>query len=352
VRIALDATYALGAEPTGIAVYSRRLIRELTALRPDDHFQLCYRSNRWLRGLREPLPAPNTSRASLWQGRRAAVFHGLNQRLPNGSIRCAVTTFHDLFVMTGEYSTPEFRVKFTDLARDAAARSDRVIAISEFTAGQVAGLLDFPRDRIHVVPHGVDPADPISPEKVADYVRKQGWQGRCVFLHVGAVQTRKNVGRLVKAFEQLSGEPLLALAGGAGFGAEAIEQRIAASPARERIITLGYVDGPTKALLYHATTALAFPSLDEGFGLPVIEAMAAGLPVLTSHGSALQEVAGDAALLVDPLDSDAIRYGLQQLSSDPALRTQLAARGRLRATQFTWRRAAELTWDAYIDALS
>ena len=124
MRVALDATYALSAEPTGIAVYSRRLIEELAALRPADRFLLCYRSNRWWRALRTPPPAPNCSRAPLWMGRRTDVFHGLNQRLPSGGIRCAVTTFHDLFVMTGEYSTPEFRQKFTALAREAAARSD------------------------------------------------------------------------------------------------------------------------------------------------------------------------------------------------------------------------------------
>src|SRR5690606_38998785 len=103
-----------------------------------------------------PPPAPNCSRAPLWMGRRADLLHGLNQRLPSGGIGCAVTTFHDLFVMTGEYSTPEFRQKFTALAREAASRSDLIIAISEFTAGQTAELLGYPRERIRVAPHGVD----------------------------------------------------------------------------------------------------------------------------------------------------------------------------------------------------
>ena len=270
MKVALDATYAVGAEPTGIGLYSRRLIEELAGLRQHDHFLLCYRSNRWYKALREPRPALNCSRSPLWLGRRAELFHGLNQRLPTGSIRQAVTTFHDLFVMTGEYSTPEFRKKFTALAQDAAARSDLIIAVSEFTAGQVADLLNFPPDRLRVVPHGVDPHPLFPAAEIEQFRRSRGWEGGKVFLHVGSIQARKNIIRLVKAFEQLPGEPLLVLAGGAGYGAAAIEDSIASSPASGRVILLGYVDAATRARLYRAADALVFPSLDEGFGLPVL----------------------------------------------------------------------------------
>lgn len=352
MRVALDATYSLGAELTGIGVYSRRVIEELTALRPDDRFLLAYRSNRWLRALREPRPSGNCRRVPLWAGRRAELFHGLNQRLPSGRMRCAVTTFHDLFVMTGKYSTPEFQRKFTGLARDAAARSDLIIAISEFTAGQVVDRLGYPRERIRVVPHGVDPPAPLSPAAIEQFRRNQGWEGRTVFLHVGAIQERKNIVRLTEAFEQLPGDPLLVLAGGAGFGAEAIEERVSRSRARDRILRLGYVDSTTRAALYRSATALAFPSLEEGFGLPALEAMAAGLPVLTSDRSALPEAAGEAALLVNPEDPEAIRDGLQRLAADETLRRRLTEQGLERAAEFTWRRAAEGAWQAYEAALA
>src|SRR5690606_21979711 len=151
-------------------------------------------------------------------------------------------------------------------------------------------------------------------------------------------------------FEQLSGGPLLVLAGGAGFGAAAIEERITASPARERILLPGYVDAATRAMLYQAADALVFPSLDEGFGLPVLEAMAAGLPVLTSTRSALPEVAGEAALLADPVDAEAIRDGMARLAQDRALRAELIRRGRARAECFTWNITAARTWDAYQSA--
>lgn len=351
MRVALDAGYALGREPTGIAVYSRRLIAELAALRPDDQFWLCYRSNRWVRALREKRPAANCRRMPLWAGRGADLFHGLNQRLPRGKMRRAVTTFHDLFVMTGKYSAPDFQQKFTALARDAAARSDLIIAISEFTASEVSQRLGVGRDRIRVVPHGVDTPAVFGAAHAQRFRRERGWGDRAVFLHVGAVQERKNIVRLVEAFEQLPGQPLLVLAGGAGFGADEIEQRIGRSPARERIAWLGYVDAATQAALYGSATALAFPSLEEGFGLPVLEAMAAGLPVLTSTRSALPEVAGNAALLTDPEDVGAIRDGLHRLAEDAALRRKLSTKGLERAAGFTWKRTAEGIWAAYQDVL-
>jgi glycosyltransferase involved in cell wall biosynthesis len=171
-------------------------------------------------------------------------------------------------------------------------------------------------------------------------------------LHVGAVQARKNCLRLVEAFERLPGHAVLVLAGGAGFEADQIFARIDLSPARGRIRRLGYVDAQTRAKLYRTAAALAFPSLDEGFGLPVVEAMACGLPVLTSNRSALPEVAGDAALLVDPFNVDEIADGLERLLPDEELRAGLRRKGLERAAEFTWRRAAEQTWRVYRETLA
>ncbi|MBI1358282.1 MAG: glycosyltransferase [Acidobacteria bacterium] len=351
MRIGLDATYSLGAEPTGIAEYSQKLIRGLAEQQPADRFVLCYRSHTWRKALRQPPPTANCTRAPLWLGRWTDLFHGLNQRLPPGRFRRAVATFHDLFVMTAEYSTADFRRKFTELAQHAARRSDLILAVSQFTADQTAELLDFPRDRIRVVPHGVTPPQPVSAEGAARFRRERGWDDCTVYLHVGALQARKNIVRLVEAFEALPGDPLLALAGGDGYGAEAIHARIDGSRARARILRLGYVDAATRALLYASATALAFPSLDEGFGIPLLEAFAAGLPSLTSDRSALPEVAGGAALLVDPLDVEDIRAGLRRVADDPVLRDQLIRKGLERARELTWERTARLTWQAYQELL-
>ena len=356
VRIALDASYGVGSEPSGVAVYCRNLIRELTTNHTEASFLLAYRANRLTRAFREPNPAPNCTRVVLegaatriWAG-RTDLFHGLNQRLPAFRFPRQIATFHDVFVMTGEYSAPDYRRKFTELAKRAASRADRIIAVSDFTAAETARLLDYPRERIVTVRHGVEPPPEIPPAEIAAFQREMSLEGPFL-LHMGAIQTRKNCSRLIEAFERLPGEPLLVFAGSAGFGADETLARIDLSSARERIRQLGYVDTATRAKLYRTATALAFPSLDEGFGLPVLEAMAAGLPALTSNRSALPEVAGDAALLVDPFDTEAIAAGLGRLLTDEELRGELAAKGLRRAAEHTWARAAEETWSVYRELL-
>jgi glycosyltransferase involved in cell wall biosynthesis len=336
LRIALDATYSIGESLSGVGLYCREIVTGLPAAHPEARFDLCYRAHRYWRA-RAPLPG-NARRRLLAEPlglRGADVFHGLNQRLPGIRLRAAVVTFHDLFVMTGEYSTPEFRARFTAQARDAAARADAILAVSAFTKRQVVELLGYPADRIFVVHHGSRPlAFPSIPREN-------------VVLHVGAIQTRKNVGRLVEAFETMDASWRLVLAGSMGYGAEGIAARIDASAARDRISVLGYVTPEELAAWYARASIFAFPSLDEGFGMPLLEAMAAGVPILTSTTSALPEVAGDAALLVDPYDTAAIAGALGELSGNESLRLDLAARGKLRAAQFTWERAVRETWEVY-----
>jgi len=337
LRIALDATYSVGENLSGVGVYSRQILFGLASAHPEARFLLCYRPHRFLRSLVQRLPA-NCSRRLLFEThapRPAVLFHGLNQRLPRVRFRRVVSTFHDLFVLTGDYSSAEFRRRFAELARTAAERSDLIIAVSEFTASQVRDLLGVEPSRIRVVPHGV------LPHAGPDLPRER------LILHVGAIQRRKNIARLVEAFEQVAAEWRLVLAGSLGFGAEEILRRIDESPRRENIQVLGYVPGRQLARLYARASVFAFPSLDEGFGMPVLEAMAAGVPVLTSNRPALAEVSGDAAFLVDPADGAAIAAALGRLTTDDALRRDLIGRGLKRAANFTWERAAAKTWAVY-----
>lgn len=345
MKIGIDASYSIDRQPTGVGIYSRRLMETLAAQAPADEFTHCYRANRYLRSWRHPVPK-NCRRALLESvtlpalTRRLDLFHGLNQRLPELRFRQTVSTFHDLFVMTSEYSTADYRARFSALAKHAAGRSDRIAAVSAFTADQTAELLGFPCERIVVVPHGVDPLPEFSVGQLNAFRAEHGLQ-RPFLLNVGALQERKNIGRLVDVFERLPNELLLVLAGSTGYGGERITARIAASPARGRIVLLGYVDDAAKAKLYRTAHALAFPSLDEGFGIPILEAMSAGLPVLTSNCSAMPEVAGDAAVLVEPRSAEAIAEGLLRIVEDEALRQDLRRRGLARAAAFTWSRAAE-----------
>jgi glycosyltransferase involved in cell wall biosynthesis len=278
--------------------------------------------------------------------RNANVFHGLNQRLPRTPLPRAITTFHDLFVITGDYSTPEFRSRFTALAQDAASRSGHIIAVSRYTADQLIQHLNYPREQISVIHHGVDSVPEIPAPAREAFRRQLALEGPFI-LHVGAIQKRKNIIRLVQAFEGLADRYSLIFAGSAGYGARDILDRIENSRARQRIHVLGYRTRNELSCLYRTAEVLAFPSLAEGFGLPVLEAMSAGLPVVTSGGSALQEVGGDAALLVDPLDVEALRAALQAALEDGLVRQRLVEAGLRRAAEFTWPRAARETLAVY-----
>jgi len=347
LRIALDATYSVGENLSGVGVYSRELMRALAAAHPDQRFAYCYRPHRYLRSFGSALPA-NAHRTLLYEpifpsGRN--FFHGLNQRVPEIRFHRTVTTFHDLFVLTGDYSTPEFRSRFAEQARRAAAESDAIIAVSEFTAGQVEELLGVERARIHVVHHGAD--------HVADHPAPPAARDReNIVLHVGAVQKRKNIARLVEAFERTPRGWKLVLAGSAGFGAAEIFARIGSSPRREEIEILGYVSAAELAQWYGRARIFAFPSLDEGFGMPVLEAMAAGVPVVAARRAALPEVCGDAALLVDAEDVAAIAAALEHLMGDRAAAERLVEAGRDRAREFSWQKAASETWRVYQSLLA
>ena len=340
-KIALDATYSVGDQLSGVGLYSREMLLGLTAAHPEARFDFCYRPHRYWRSRAAPLP-PNARRRLLAGplGPRAAdLFHGLNQRLPRIPLRRAIATFHDLFVLTGEYSTAEFRARFAAQARDAAQRSTAIIAVSAFTKNAVVSLLGVEAAKIRVVHHGVRdlPYSPAPREKVV--------------LNVGAIQKRKNIARLVEAFETLEPDWRLVLAGSFGYGSADILARIERSPARGRISILGYVSPAELARWYSRAMIFAFPSLDEGFGMPVLEAMAAGTPVVTSTGSALTEVAGDAAALVDPGDTEALAAVLRLLAGNEDLRRDLAGRGMARARLFTWEKAVRETWRVYREVL-
>ena len=340
MNLALDTTYSLGTDLSGVGVYSRELLRALAAGHPEQTFQWHYRPHRFFKSFRESLPANATRRLLLdsW-GPRRALFHGLNQRLPLRRFQRQIATFHDLFVMTAEYSTPEFRRRFTEQARHAALEADRIITVSEFTARQVEQLLGVERSRIRVVHHGIQPL-PVyerAPEKI--------------ILHVGAVQRRKNVSRLVRAFAAVPTDWRLVLAGSAGYGAEEILKEIDDSPARDRISITGYVSNEEMARYYSKASVFAFPSLDEGFGMPVLEAMRAGVAVIASDRSAVPEVCGGAALMIDPLNEDSLATALRELSQDEEARHKLEKSGQNRAAEFSWQRAARETWAVYEELL-
>ena len=337
MRIALDATYSLGYGLSGVGVYSRELLNGLAATDFAKEWDWFYRSQRYFRARGLPKP-PNVTRrflADSWGNRAADIFHGLNQRLPKRRFRKQVATFHDLFVLSGDYSTPDFRERFAKQAKDAAAGADLVIAVSAFTASQVEEYLRVPGSRIRVVHHGV------IQRQIPDLPREK------IVLCVGAIQRRKNQAMLIRAFRALPEEWTLILAGSQGYEAAEAVREAANSPAANRIRITGYLTDEQIGDLYARAAIFAFPSLDEGFGMPALEAMAAGIPVIAGNRSALPEVCGDAAELIDPSSEDDFASALLRLATDETRRAELVALGLRRAAQFKWEKAVADTLSVY-----
>ncbi len=361
--IALDATYAMDPEPSGIAMYSRRLIEELAALETPHRFLLCYRVSRF--GQRREFLCPRTPGEArfgtrfyqepftFWLPWQAELFHSLAQRPPGFRFRREIVTVFDAFPLTGtDYSTADFRRKFSTLLREAVARAALVLTASHCVREQLIDLLRAEAGKIRVIPLGVDlPGKRLSQaERDAERRRWAGDGGKILFT-AGAIQTRKNTLNMLRALERLPAEFQLLLAGGKGYGHEAVFDYIHERRLEQRVRALGYVSAAELAKLYEAANVFLFPSLEEGFGLPVLEAMAHGTPVVTSSASSLPETGGDAALYAEPNDPDDIAEKIRQAAEDSDLRTRLVERGFARARQFTWRRTAEATLAAYDEAL-
>ncbi len=357
--IGLDATYTLGARPTGTATYSRRLIESLAALKTPHRFLICYRLSRWnqrreflrlpgcpIRPVQRPL--------TFWMAWQVELFHSLVQRPPVFRFRREVVTVHDAFPITGrDYSTPEFQVRFSELLRASVSRAARVITDSEYTAQQIERHCGVEREKIRVIPCGVDaPARVLPPEERLREREQIVGKGNEMLLGVGNLETRKNVLNALRALALLPDRYRLVLAGGDGYGAEAIHASIAEQGLESRVIRLGFAPAGRMPVLYQAASALLFPSLEEGFGFPVLEAMAHGLPVVTSRTSSLPEVGGDAALYVDPRDVADIAAKTAQAVEDQDVRRKLIEKGHARAREFTWRRAAEAVVKVYEEVLA
>jgi alpha-1,3-rhamnosyl/mannosyltransferase len=357
--IGLDATYTLGARPTGTATYSRRLIESLAALDTPHRLLICYRLSRWNQRrdfLRLPgCPVrPFQWPLTFWLAWQVDLFHSLVQRPPVFRFRREVVTVHDAFPVTGrEYSTPEFQRRFSALLRQSVARAVRVITDSEYTARQIERHCGVERERIRVIPCGVDePARILPPEERLREREQLVGKGNEMLLSVGNLEVRKNVVNALRALALLPERYRLVLAGGDGYGAEAIHAFIAQQGLERRVIRLGFAPAERMPVLYQSASALLFPSLEEGFGFPVLEAMAHGLPVVTSNTSSLPEVGGEAALYVDPLDVADIAAKTVQAVEDEATRRTLIEKGRARAHEFTWRRAAEAVLKVYEEVLA
>lgn len=274
-----------------------------------------------------------------------------------------VVTVHDVIPLALPHYAPSAGLKaYFRLVAAAVRKASIVVTDSRHAAGDIHRLLGIPMERIRVIYLGVDPRYAIRPsaERLGELRARLGLPERFI-LYVGGIDPRKNVLILLRAQRLLrqrdrAALPLVVVAPLAGHSLpqwQAINpRRVAASEGlQDGVIFLDWVDDEEKAGLYALATAFAYPSRYEGFGLPVLEAMAVGTPVLTSTASSLPEVAGDAALLLDPDDTAAWAAALQRIAEDEALRCDLVARGAQQAARFTWEATAGALEAVFREAL-
>lgn len=272
---------------------------------------------------------------------RPGVVHGTNYVVPPARCARLVSVYDCWFLRHGDRVHPDV-ARAGAVLRRSVRRGAVVHASSEATAAEVTELLG--PARVEVIPLGAIPAKP--PPMSPPPLLGERLDGRPYVLALGTIEHRKNLHRLIDSFATL--HPIhpslvLVVAGGDGNGAEALAVSIArlTPGAAANVVRLGRVDEPTKSWLLHHATVLAYPSLDEGFGFPLLEAMSADLPVVASTAGSIPEVAGAAAVLVDPLDVDGLASALDRVVADDRLRSELTAAGRTRLAHYSWRTTAE-----------
>ncbi len=302
----------------------------------------------------------------LWEQTRAAwlvhrarldLLHGLAYALPRALTTKGVVTVHDLTFLHFPHAFPRFRQRYlAAMTASSCRRAQAILADSQATAHDLQRLLGIPAAKIHVVYPGVDPRyRPLPADQVASYRQRQGWPP-AFLLTIGTLEPRKNHLALIEAYAHYRAQarnplPLL-IGGGKGWFYEQIFHRVQALHLEKEVHFLGFVPWEALPWLYNAATLFIYPSLYEGFGLPVAEAMACGLPVITSTISSLPEVAGDAAITVDPHQPRALAQAILQLTEqDPEQRLALREQGLRQAQRFQWPRTARETAQVYARVL-
>ncbi len=305
----------------------------------------------WVRIVWEQLVQP-------WALRQAGVnlVHAMAFVSPVVGVIPAVITVHDLsFLRFPDRFRPANRLYLSTLTRLSCRRARRVIAVSQATADEVVRLLGVETERIDVVPHGVQREHfrPIAADRVAAFRREKGLPER-FFLFLGTLEPRKNLVTLVEAFartEAMRQGIRLVIAGGKGWYYQEIFSRVEELDLVDAVRFTGFVPDAELPLWYNAATVFVYPSLYEGFGMPLLEAMACGTPVIASDASCLPEVVGDAGLLVPPQDVEGLARDLDHLLANADLQADLSQRGSARAASYTWEAAAIATVASYRRAL-
>jgi len=374
VRIAVDATSAVDQRKTGIGWYTRHLIRWLPEVDPEGTYLAWYLHFRGLVNKRryfDDQDTPNlVERGVAFPGR---LYSRLNNRLqipkvewftkfdvlfapnylpPATNSKGLVITVHDLAFKILPETAPHVNKYWLAYFDRALKNSAEIVTVSEATRRDLIEIYDVAPEKVTAVLSGVDMdvIKPAAPEDIEAARATYGIDGP-YFLFIGGLEPRKNLRMMLRAFGRMPDDvrPNLVLAGSpvpwVPGGKDMVESAVRALPpsARDQVILTGYVSETDKLALLTGAEALVYPSVYEGFGLPVLEAMACGTPVLTSDLSSLPEVVGGDAVLVDPYESGSIADGMERLMRDDALRARLHEAGPRRARMFSWEETARQT---------
>jgi len=365
MRLAYDATALLGPR-TGVGVFTAEVLTRLAG-RADLEIVAYGVTWRGRAALRDQVPAtvevggrPMAARPlracwarsdhppiEWWTG-RVDVVHGPNFVVPPARRAATVMTVHDLTCVRYPELCTADTLQYPGLIRRAVERGATIHAVSQFVADEVIATFAVEPARVVVIPNGVVLPDPAH-RAGHDTGLPPG--GRYV-LALGTVEPRKDLPLLVEAFDLRADEDpelRLVIAGPDGWGADALARTVAASPHRSRIVRTGWVDDGRRAALLRDASVYAYPSRYEGFGLPPLEAMASGTPVVATMVGALPEVLGDAALLVAPRDAAALAAALGRVLDDDAIAAALVERGHRRVARYSWDVTADRLVDLYRD---
>ena len=364
MRVAIDARKL---HDFGIGTYTRNLLRHLARIDHDSEYVLlCHQSDLGIgaqlgTNFRTVLePSPNYSiREQIhvpWvlQRERPDVFHAPHYVMPP-AVRCrSLVTIHDcIHLMFPQYLPNRAAYVYARAAMwGATRRSDRILTVSEASKRDIVHFLNVRPEKIVVVHNAIDERFRVTPsEEAVARVRERYQLDHRFVLYVGNIKPHKNLVRLIEAFDGLRkrgfDELTLLIIGDEISKLPALRRAVHSHKLHKHVRFLGYLPDDQLAILYRLAAVFVFPSLSEGFGLPPLEAMACGAPVVTSNVSSLPEVTGGAAVLVDPYDVESIVDGIARVLSDPALREELRVKGIARAQEFSWERSVARTRGIY-----
>lgn len=375
MHVVLDARY-LARLQSGVGYYTQRLLGGLAAIDRENRYTCVVAQDGPGLPVRQANVASWSTRVSfenhpigdLWllgylplrlRALGTDVYHGPAVFLPLVKLGYrTVVTIHDLVSFLFPETVPRKYSLYMRLMTRLAARSaDRIIAVSSATKADLRRVLHVPDDKVVVIHEAVGPEfrEAPSAEAMESVMRRYGLR-RPYCLFVGNLEPRKNLGRLIEAFARLRGRtgsgpgaPQLVLAGTRAWLHSGIFRAVERQGLGGEVVFPGYVPAADLPALYAAAACFVFPSVYEGFGLPVLEAMAAGAPVIASRAGAIPEVAGDAALLVDADRPAELAEAIESVLGDARLRARLVTAGRARAGAFTWEAVARQTLDVYTE---